>query len=379
MVVLTCMHCNVLILMVVLCRLNTYGAKVLVSGSVKDGNEVTHYPHEYTDNLKNIYLTEFLPSDEHNLLCRIHNKSIIGYSIFKEGALHCPCVRQPTMRFCVDEVETGFNEILNSLQDRRKKNKKTNRCECKFCTVEEEKKEEAGSGMFYKRLSIAFIHTNDIFYMFAAYIHPVCSTMMMLNHLLCNKVPFPAMNGTMPESHVFQKACSCDECEVCKSFLSDESCVLSCPMLFSDTDHYKWKEYVHHELDNGNSIKELREIHGNGKLFKATFEKQLIKYKKHYFTYRWLQFSRRFDVLNATAFDLYIQTDYGAQPVLDSQDKPNSVGHGVCVLSCWLVLHSPQDMEYVDSDSVVHKFKYFQCDHIRVITPSAYFDCSHST
>jgi hypothetical protein len=195
--------------------------------------------------------------------------------------------------------------------------------------------------------------------------------MMMLNHLLCDKVPFPAMHGTMSESHVFQKACSCDECPTCKERLTDDSSVFSCPMLFADTHRYRWKEFLLVTLDNDNTQKELREVDGNGADFKAAFVKQLIKYKKHYFTYRWLQFCRKFDILNATGTDLYIQTDYGAQPVLDSQDKLNSVGHGVCVLSCWLVLHSPQDMEYTDSTGAVHKFKYFESDHIRVITPSS--------
>jgi hypothetical protein len=116
---------------------------------VKEGTAEFHYPHEYTDTYKNIYLTEFLYSDEHALLCRMHNKSSIGYSVFKEGASICPCVRPPTMRFCVDETETGFNEMLNTLQSRRKLNKLFNTCKCKFCTAEGEKKAEVGKGMSF--------------------------------------------------------------------------------------------------------------------------------------------------------------------------------------------------------------------------------------
>jgi hypothetical protein len=97
----------------------------------------------------------------------------------------------------------------------------------------------------------------------------------------------------------------------------------------------------------------------------------LVKYKKHYFVYRWLGFQRKFDIKHLTRSDLYIQTDYGAQPVLDSQDKLNSQGHGVCVLSCWMILHSPEDLAHVDSCGVTHPFRYYKCDHVRVITPSS--------
>jgi hypothetical protein len=68
---------------------------------------------------------------------------------------------------------------------------------------------------------------------------------------------------------------------------------------------------------------------------------QYRKYTKHYFQYKWLNLCRELDVLNLGENELYIQTDYSAQPVLDPQDKLNSQAHGVCVLSCWIVLHSP--------------------------------------
>jgi hypothetical protein len=66
---------------------------------------------------------------------------------------------------------------------------------------------------------------------------------------------------------------------------------------------------------------------------------------------------------------LFIQTDYSAQPVLDSQDKLNCVGHGVCVLSCWVILHSPrQEYYWYEGKKVFYTF--YECDHIRVVTPS---------
>jgi hypothetical protein len=193
----------------------------------------------------------------------------------------------------------------------------------------------------------------------------------MLGHVLCEKVPFPAMDDSMENCHVFQKECCYDNCGVCKAFLEGPNSVLRCPVLFSDTLTYHWQAYDDHELDNGAKIRELRGFHGTGVEFKEVFLKSLIAYKKHYFVYRWLQFSRKFDIAKLTKYDIYIQTDYGAQPVLDSQDKLNSVGHGVCVLSCWLILHSPEDLIYEDSNGVSQSFRYYQCDHVRVITPSS--------
>jgi hypothetical protein len=141
-------------------------------------------------------------------------------------------------------------------------------------------------------------------------------------------------------------------------------------LLFSEDAIYHWKAFQTHTLDNGSKIKELRQFRGGGSEFREVFLQSLVKYKKHYFTYRWLGFQRKFDIIHLGNCDIYIQTDFGAQPVLDSQDKLNSQGHGVCVLSCWVVLHSPEDLTYVDSCGVTRHFRYYQCDHIRVISPS---------
>lgn len=128
--------------------------------------------------------------------------------------------------------------------------------------------------------------------------------------------------------------------------------------------------YQEHELDAGTLITELRPTLGKGLAFRGAILKQLSEYKKHYFKYRWLQLMRKFDVATLSPSDIYIQTDYGAQPTLDSQDKLNSTGHGVCVLSCWLIMHSPQVLTYTDDDGASQVFTYYECDHTRVITPS---------
>jgi hypothetical protein len=259
----------------------------LISGSQKNNDAQYHYPHEYSDTLKNIYLTDFLQSDEHEQLQRKHNRAKdVSFTTFKTGAMSCPCITEPKYRFCVDEVETGFVELLKALQARRKLAKKNNVCTCNFCTREVQNKRESPLD----------------------YIHPVSSAAVMLGHLQCDKVPFPAMDESMPDCKCFQKQCSFNDCNACTDFLSDANCVLQCPMLFSQDATYHWKAFANHQLDNENSIRELRQFHGNGQEFKEVFLTQLVKFKKHYFVYRWLQFQRKFDINNLTRFDIYIQT-----------------------------------------------------------------------
>ena len=129
--------------------MNTFGSKVKISGNEKDGTAEYHYPHEYNDTLKNVYLSEFLYSEEYDLLKKKHNRSSVSYSIFKQGALLCPCVGQPSYRVCVDEIETSFNEALVVLQDRRKKSKMEKVvCTCAFCVGEVEQKKLLGKGIY---------------------------------------------------------------------------------------------------------------------------------------------------------------------------------------------------------------------------------------
>jgi hypothetical protein len=88
---------------------------------------------------------------------------------------------------------------------------------------------------------------------------------------------------------------------------------------------FHWKEYTEHTLDNGKPITELKNVSGSVNAFKEKFVKTLVKYKQHYFRYRWLNLCRKLDFTRLRKFDIYIQTDYSAQPVLDSQDKLSSV------------------------------------------------------
>ena len=110
-------------------------------------------------------------------------------------------------------------------------------------------------------------------------------------------------------------------------------------------------------LDNGKEIEEIQLKSGTLAEFKEKFNELFANYRKHYFAYKWLNLVRHADLNCLKSNELYIQTDYSAQPVLDSQDKLNSVGHGVCVLSCWVILHSPrQESCVIDGERIFYTF-----------------------
>jgi hypothetical protein len=207
------------------------------------------------------------------------------------------------------------------------------------------------------------------------YIHPLSSPVMLLEHLMCEKVRFPCLQkdgAPLVNCSIFQKPCAYDNCQVCRDFAASENSIFNCPTIFNEALCYRWKEYEEHFLDNGNRIKELRERASDVNGFMIKVEESLRVYKKHYFTYRWLNLCRKIDVMSlpADGGTIYAQTDYSAQPTLDSQDKLNSQGHGVCVLSCWVVLHSPRQMYYTNKAGVEVQYTYYECDHIRAVSPS---------
>lgn len=201
--------------------------------------------------------------------------------------------------------------------------------------------------------------------------HPLSSSILLLQHLLCPKVKFPSCSrpGIEPPK-IFQKICCFGQCQVCEEFHQSQKCILACPTLFDEKLVYRWKEYGNVVLDNGNSIKELKNIIGTVEQFRAKFHASFNKYKEHYFKYKWLNLCRNEDIYNLGEGDLFIQTDYSAQPTLDSQDKLNSVGHGVCILSCWVILHSPRIEHFTNEQGKRQEYKFYECDHIRVVSPS---------
>lgn len=178
------------------------------------------------------------------------------------------------------------------------------------------------------------------------YISPLSSPVMFLKHLMCEKICFPckARDGdggdpSTKQARIFRKDCAYENCAQCKQFETSDASVFSCPTLFDDSIVYRWKEYQQHTLDNQHTIKELRIKASDVAGFRANLSEMMTKFKKHYFTYKWLNLCRNIDIERIDGSTIYIQTDYSAQPVLDSQDKLNSQGHGVCVLSCWVITY----------------------------------------
>lgn len=174
----------------------------------------------------------------------------------------------------------------------------------------------------------------------------------------------------MEDYFIHRKECCFGECQECNARIKSSSSLLQCPVLFDANRLCSWREYDTIISDASFPLKELRNTSGDGLTFKVTFIKKFEIFKKHHFKCKWLQFCRKFDVSTLTCNDVYIQTDYSAQPALESQDKLNCTGHGVCVLSCWLVVHSPKIRTYKDGNGVEHRFKYFECDHVRVVSPA---------
>ena len=177
----------------------------------------------------------------------------------------------------------------------------------------------------------------------------------------------------MVKKQIFKKDCCFGQCEECKIFRKSNTCVLQCPALFDANRLYNWKEYANRKQDKvkAKKLRELEKTSGDLPTFKRHFIEALDKYNPHYFVYKWLDITRKFDIQKLGKYELYIQTDFSAQVILESQDKLNSQGHGVCVLGCWVVLHSPREFQYRDPDTgKVIQHKYFECDHVRVVTPA---------
>lgn len=93
------------------CRLNTFGAKVKVGTDI-NGLDIEHAVHEYHDTLQNIYLGDFMESEEFAKFCQRSGKTGISFSKFVEGALQCPCIQAPKMRVCVDELKLDLVNLF---------------------------------------------------------------------------------------------------------------------------------------------------------------------------------------------------------------------------------------------------------------------------
>lgn len=326
------------------CRINTFERKIEV-GTDESGDRIFHPIHEYTDTLENIYRRDFCESKEYKEFRERNDNREIGFTKFFLAATKCPCIRTPSLRSCVDEVEVNLSESIATLKSLHRANQD---CACNFCGKMREKKAKKRGGE----------------------LSALSSTFTFLDHIIpCSKVKYPCDVG-MVRSSIFKKKCCFGECQECANFEQSLECIFQCPTLFNPNRVYVWKEFEDHVLENDASIRELRIKEGRGDVFLFKFKAKLKKYKVHYFIYKWLDLCRRCDVLSLSKFVLYIQTDYSAQVIFESQDKLNSQGHGVCVLSCWVVLHSPEVISYQDADGEVRHFTFYECDHIRFVSPA---------
>ena len=138
-------------------RLNTFGPKVRV-GTNQAGDPIEHHVHEYHDTLKNIYLGDFKESVEFEDYCRTSGKEDLSYSKFVEGALMCPCIVEPHMRVCVDEIEVGFGELVHTMKEVLRRSRTQRQQCCDFCRNEAILKEQQGAGNKHCALFIAYIN-----------------------------------------------------------------------------------------------------------------------------------------------------------------------------------------------------------------------------
>ena len=104
-------------------------------------------------------MDDFKTSEEYEAYCRRTGRTSISFSIFCEGALKCKCIRKPSMRVCVDEVETGFTELVTTLRNIQRSSRAI--CDCRFCQNENRKKDTLGQGKCNVALQLnIFIHYN---------------------------------------------------------------------------------------------------------------------------------------------------------------------------------------------------------------------------
>jgi hypothetical protein len=128
--------------------------------------DVFHPVHEYNDTLKNIYMDDFKASPEYKLFQEKTGRKSISYSMFVRGAKMCKCIKEPTMRVCVDEIETVFAELTTTLANLNRSN--TTVCLCPFCRLEDKKKKELGEGKHNSVFVIVYLHSKSNFSLYCS-------------------------------------------------------------------------------------------------------------------------------------------------------------------------------------------------------------------
>ena len=318
-------------------RLDTFGQSRTV-GFEENGTAIKHRPHTLSGTLDHIYESDFLTSDEYIAYLACNPTLPIGLSLFKEHA-RCPCMVQPKFRYCADEIQVGLLEKLSAIRERRKKpppHLKGKVCACTFCVDFRERK-VANPGLLF----------------------PETNEHTFLQHIVvCPKIKFPGS-----EKLVYQQKCMIGECDTCNAFRESPLCCFACPQRFGADVPYKYKRYAI-VLTDTNKTKELETITATGSELLNALKSTLGKYLMHHWEYKWLHNCHQADIEACDDSTLVIQTDFSAVVELIAQEKLNSAISGYCQMSCWAVMHSPEELQ---RDGI--KKKHLKCDHVRIVTP----------
>jgi hypothetical protein len=319
------------------CRIDTSRKSIRV-GVDSDGKNIFHPIHTYTGTLYELY-EDFLRSYAYE---STEPTRTIKFSTFKCYA-KCKCMKKASFHVCADEIEVGFQYLLEAAYDTKLKSPCVN-ADCTCCSN---------------------INHNN---------HPLQTIKSFMLHTLCPKLSFPNFNNIdyFKNVKLFQKNCCYGNCERCNSFLENSpNCILQCKSLWSSEVEVSWLRYEKVTLDsvklNGDhyTVKEPRLHIGNMQELRSEILKQIKVYYKHHWLYNWLNNVRLMDIKNMKPNELVMQIDFSAQPSLQCQNKLNCQSTPVCTMYCAAVLHSPRKIQY---QGKVHD--YVECDYIRAISPA---------
>jgi hypothetical protein len=349
------------------CRVDTNRAAVLVG----DGEK--HMVHTYTGTLLTMY-EQFVDSYEcKEYLLQYPNKRI-GFSNFKKFG-RCKCIKQCKFQVCADEKETALTALLWTAHHQY---------------------------MRYMRTLKIYKHS------------PFGSIESLMQPLLCNKVPFPANDGSTTKSPamMYQQKCCFSMCKICEDRMNAPECIFNDDQFWNQDIRVKWFKYSNIEgsnvnCDDGNvsldrskvsnelnyydgnvndtrkntrstktnnnkkARRELEETEGSMLDLKKAILEHFPIYLQHHWSYKYQDNSRYLDTHNVRQNEIVIQTDFAAQPTIQSQHKLNCEIDLVCVLYCSVVLHSPQIVEYVDKNGEMKTHNFVECDYVRAISPAS--------
>ena len=314
------------------CRVNTGGKRISVFDPIK-GKRVSHYIHERTGTLKELYKDHFLTSTEYTDFKKKYPNKTISLAAFKRG--RCNCIKPAGFKVCADENEICMTELLKAAQSI---DKKLYNCDCEY----------------HQQCTLA-MQSNEM------YCKPLNGVYSLMSHMCCDRVRFMDTS-----KFLYPQRCCFGECSVCKNFRESPANVLQCPNLWRSDVEASWLAYEKVIHENKRESKELRKVSGTASDLKAAIVKHLPVYMKHHWRYRWLNCVAEYDRNNLQPDEVYIQVDFSSQIRLESLHKLNSEYCGVANQECWVVLHSPHIVKPTNDEEYMSN----ECDYIRSITPA---------